>query len=103
MAKFTVETKVRAAQDYLTGLDSQKGIARCYVMSRQVLQQWIDFYQHHGEYGLWKRYTNYTAEFKIDVLNFMNETGASPYEAPVSLLVIKWFFRIFGEASFREL
>ena len=96
MAKFTVETKIRAAQEYLAGKDSQKEIARCYGVHHKVLQQWIKLYRHHGEDGLRKRYTNYTLEFKMDVLTFMNDTGASPLEVaavfniPAGSTVLKW-------------
>ncbi|WKA59267.1 IS3 family transposase [Planococcus shenhongbingii] len=81
MAKFSVEEKLRAVREYADGHDSKKGIARRYGVDRSVLKQWIERYQNHGEAGLRKRYTNYTPEFKLDVLNFMNDTGASPYEA----------------------
>lgn len=81
MGKFTVEEKLNAVRDYVTGNDSKKGVAKRYGVDRSVLKQWIELFQNHGEEGLRKRYTNYSAEFKLDVLNFMNDTGASPYEA----------------------
>lgn len=96
MAKFSVEDKLRAVREYVEGHDSKKGIARRFGLHPSVLKQWIDLYQNHGKEGLRKRYTNYTAEFKLDVLNFMNDTGASPYEAaavfniPSRATVNKW-------------
>ena len=81
MGKFTVDEKLNAVRDYLAGDDSKKGVAKRYGVASSVLKQWIELYQNHGEEGLKKRYTNYSAEFKLDVLNFMNDTGASPYEA----------------------
>lgn len=81
MAKFSVEDKLRAVRKYIEGHDSKKGIAKRFGLHPSVLKQWIDLYRIHGKEGLRKRYTNYTAEFKLDVLNFMNDTGASPYEA----------------------
>ena len=96
MTKFTFETKIQSVQEYLGGHDSQKEIAERYGVNRQVLQQWIDLYRHHGEEGLWKRYTNYTAEFKMDVLTFMNDTGASfcetaaVFNIPSRTTIMKW-------------
>lgn len=96
MAKFTVEDKIEAVREYLDGLETKKDIAKRYGVDAKGLQQWIDLYRHHGEDGLRKRYTNYTAEFKMDVLTFMNDTGASPYEAaavfniPTRSTVVKW-------------
>lgn len=96
MAKFTVDTKIRAARECLTGLSSQNEMAKRYGVNRKVLQQWIELYRRHGVEGLRKRYTNYTAEFKMDVLTYMNDTGASPFEAaavfniPTGTTVVKW-------------
>lgn len=39
--------------------------------------KWIALFENHGESGLRPRYTNYSQEFKIDVLNYMNENGTS--------------------------
>ncbi|MDW7618191.1 helix-turn-helix domain-containing protein, partial [Peribacillus simplex] len=38
-------------------------------------------YQIQGADGFKKSYTSYSTEFKIDVLNYMNETGISSYDA----------------------
>jgi transposase len=81
MAKFTIEKKVQAVREYLAGHESIKQVAKRHKVSIQVLHHWIKRHRHHGEDGLRKRYTNYTPEYKMDVLNFMNDTGASPTEA----------------------
>ena len=81
MAKFTIERKIRAVQEYLAGHESIKQVAKRHTVNRQVLHHWIERYRHHGEDGLRKRYTNYTPEYKMDVLTYMNDTGASPSEA----------------------
>lgn len=96
MAKFTVEEKIVAVQEYLNGQDSISGVAREFGIDRKLFHQWIELYRNHGQEGLRKRYTNYSAEFKLDVLNFMNDTGASPYEAaaiyniPSRITVYTW-------------
>ena len=96
MAKFTAETKIQAVREYLAGHASKKELAGRYGVNAKGLQQWVELYRHHGEDGLRKRYTNYTAEFKLDVLNFMNDTGASPFQTaavfsiPTGTTVVKW-------------
>ncbi|ANU22935.1 transposase [Planococcus donghaensis] len=96
MAKFKVEDKIRAVREYLTGHDSMNEVAKRYGVNKRGFHQWIELYQHHGVEGLMKRYTNYTPEFKMDVLNFMNDTGASPMKAaavfniPSRTTVMKW-------------
>lgn len=44
---------------------------------RSVLQNWIKQYQFNGEKAFEKRYTSYTTQYKLDVLNYMNENGTS--------------------------
>ncbi|MDF9762209.1 transposase [Peribacillus simplex] len=46
-----------------------------------MIQGWVRLYQIQGADGFKKSYTSYSAEFKIDVLNYMNETGISSYDA----------------------
>ena len=38
---------------------------------------WIKQYEYHGIEAFEKRYTTYTLQFKLDVLNYMNEHGTS--------------------------
>jgi transposase-like protein len=42
-----------------------------------MLHQWIKQYEMFGENAFEKRYTTYPAQFKLDVLNYMNEQGTS--------------------------
>jgi transposase-like protein len=37
-------------------------------------------YEHHGEDAFKKSYTSYSAQFKLDVLTYMNDNGTSPNE-----------------------
>jgi transposase-like protein len=61
-----------------------------------TLKEWVSRYHLHGSEGLKKPYTNYTVKFKMDVLKYMNETGASTRDAssvfniPTSSTVWKW-------------
>ena len=48
--------------------------------SHNLIKKWVLQYQYNGEEGLIKSYTNYTVQFKLDVLNYMNEQGTSLYE-----------------------
>jgi transposase-like protein len=46
-----------------------------------VVADWVLLYQHQGIEGLFKKsYTSYSAEFKLDVLKYMNNHGTSPNE-----------------------
>jgi transposase-like protein len=77
MAKLTVEQKIQAVQRYLNGLESINEIAKEYGISRQVIGDYIRLYQENGFEAFSKPYTNYSAEYKMNVLNYMDETGTS--------------------------
>lgn len=77
MAKFTAEEKLKAVKQYLNGKESQQAIANSIGVVKSVFQTWIKQYQFHGEKAFEKSYTSYTLQYKLDVLNYMNEQGTS--------------------------
>ena len=80
MAKFTVETKIEAVKRYLNNEGGYGILSEIYGTTRNTIKKWVLQYQYNGVEGLTKSYTNYTVEFKLDVLNYMNEQGTSLYE-----------------------
>lgn len=104
MAKFTAEKKLEVVQKYLNYEGGYKYLSELYGTSRSTIQKWILQYQYHGEEGLINNYTNYTVQFKLDVLNYMNEQGTSLYEtaaifnisAPSTILTWKLKFETEG-------
>ena len=51
-----------------------------------MLHRWVDRFEKHGVKGFEEAsYTNYSIEFKMDVLNYINEMGASIEEATASI------------------
>lgn len=83
MVKHSLETKLEAINAYLNGNDSIRSIARKYKVSKSVFHRWVARYTEHGIEGFKESCTNYSMEFKMDVINYMNETGASTEEASV--------------------
>jgi len=65
-------------------------------ISKSTIKKWVLQYQYHGGKGLIKSYTNYTVQFKLDVLQYMNEQGTSLYETaaifniPSPSTIITW-------------
>jgi transposase len=61
-----------------------------------MLKRWVAKFREHGLVAFHESYTNYPVEFKMDVINYMNETGASTeetsalYNIPSSSTVWKW-------------
>lgn len=81
MANFTAQEKIFIARLYLEGKHSFLELQDLYNVSYQMIQGWVRLYQIQGEEGFKKSYTSYSAEFKMDVLNYMKDTGTSSYDA----------------------
>ena len=77
MAKFTSEEKLQAALRYLKGNESSAEIAESIGTDHAAILKWAKLYEYHGEEAFIKRYTNYSAQFKLNVLNYMIENGTS--------------------------
>lgn len=80
MAKFTTEEKIQIISRYLDGNESIEKIAREVRVSRSILSGWVRLYEQYGIEAFIKSYTKYSSEFKLNVLNYMNETGTSSYD-----------------------
>ena len=77
MAKFTAEEKLQAVLRYLKGKESFREIAKSLGADDKIIRVWMKQYEYHGVEAFIKRYTNYSAQFKLDVLNYMIEQGTS--------------------------
>jgi transposase-like protein len=81
MAKYSFEIKLEAVLAYLEGKESTREVAKRFNVSKTPLLTWIALYRENGEQGLISSYTNFDIQFKMDVLNYMNEFGASLSQA----------------------
>ena len=96
MAKYTNNQKLEAVTRFQNSTESVNGIATSLGIPEPVVRNWIKQFKYHGLAAFEKSYTSYTAEFKINVLNYMNENGVSSNEAavifkiPSPRLVRKW-------------
>ncbi|PLS02284.1 IS3 family transposase [Neobacillus cucumis] len=81
MAKFTFEDKLWAVKEYEKGGLSFRDIAKMLGTVHKTIQTWVNLYLEHGEDSLRKSYTNYSAEFKMEVLKYMDDNWASSNEA----------------------
>jgi len=96
MSKYSTEDKLEAVLAYLEGKASFKTIAEERNMSTAPLKRWVLRYREHGAEGLDSSYTNHDIQFKMDVLNYMNEFGASINETAAlfnlasDYTVLKW-------------
>lgn len=77
MAKFSPEEKLEAVNRALKGNESYLSIAKSIGTDNKSIHIWVKQYEHNGADAFIKRYTNYSAQFKPDVLNYMIEYGTS--------------------------
>lgn len=87
MAKITLNQKLIAIQKYLDGKESFSSIGKSIGVRKKIVQTWVAFYKEYGVDGLTSTYTKYSIEFKMDVLKYMSETGASCLETAVKFRI----------------
>ncbi|WP_375232420.1 IS3 family transposase [Priestia megaterium] len=96
MSRHTFEDKLKAIDFYLNKRNSYRETAKLMSATKSDIIKWVALYQKQGEKGLQPTYTNYSVKFKMDVLTYMEKTGASIREAsyvfniPSYSTVAKW-------------
>ena len=84
MGKYTDQAKLAAVKDYCSGEGGLKSVAGCHGVDVSMLRQWVAGYRAHGEAGVRTKKrvpSNFSAEFKISVLERMREDGLSRRQA----------------------
>lgn len=87
MAKYTSEEKLQAVLRYIEGKESSHEIARLIGTDHKAILNWVKQYEYNGVEAFIKRYTNYSAQFKLDVLNYMIENGTSLLETAAIFII----------------
>lgn len=83
MAKYDVNFKLAVVNDYLAGVGGYRALGEKHTIDRSMVQKWVNAYNILGRAGLERKNskTTYSSQFKMDVVNWMKETGESAYEA----------------------
>ena len=99
MAKYSEEFKLKVVLDYLHSALSYQLIAKKHqVRAESQVRRWVRAYKEFGRKGLAvkKKKATYSVQFKVDVLHFMKQTGASYQDTAVQFklnnpsLIAKW-------------
>lgn len=87
--KFSIKEKERIVLSVLEeGSDSYHSIARNYNTSHRLISLWVDSYKVHGKSGLsFKNDLIYTGEFKLKLVQEMNQDGLSLHQLSVKYLI----------------
>lgn len=77
MTKYDEQFKLSVVQSYAQGTKGVKSVAQRYGLSPVVVERWIAAYREHGPSGLRKKFSHYSAEFKLSVLHRMQQEDLS--------------------------
>jgi transposase-like protein len=80
MAKHDESVKLELVRRYLSGSIGTRELAKQYGVGRTSLRSWVDRYREHGAKGLRKKYSQYSAQFKLSVLSRMKRDPRPPEE-----------------------
>lgn len=78
--KYSYEFKLKVVEEYCEGKLGFRALMNKYNISdKSLISQWINNYKNFGKNGLKsnKGKTNYSLDFKLNVLHYKQETGAS--------------------------
>ena len=90
MAKYSTEFKIKIVKEYLKGNISFKKLAEKYQLAHQeIVKRWVNAYKSQGYEGLKvkRKNTQYTLEFKLNVVN-LYLTGEMSYQSLANNLKI---------------
>ena len=78
--KYSYEFKMRVVEEYFEGKLGYRALANKYQISdKSLVKQWVNNYKDYGKNSLKSRKgkTKYPLDFKLNVLHYKQETGAS--------------------------
>lgn len=81
MAKYDEQFKLSVVQSYELGKQGYKSVAQRYGLGHKLVEQWVALYRQHGLLGLRKKFSHYSAEFKLSVLRRMQQEELSATQA----------------------
>lgn len=71
MAKYEAEFKRAVVQEYLASAKGYQSIATEHGINATMLECWVARYRQHGAAGLSKKFSHYSAQFKLSALRRM--------------------------------
>ncbi|WP_010289285.1 helix-turn-helix domain-containing protein [Kurthia massiliensis] len=95
MIKFMSALKLAIVQGFNPNEISQREYASQVCVTRCQIQFWLRSYELHGEEVFQNSYTNYPVPFKLNVLNYMVQSGESLMET-VALFKISSYTMVYS-------
>ncbi|MGN0496891.1 MAG: helix-turn-helix domain-containing protein [Lachnospiraceae bacterium] len=106
MAQYSDEFKLRVVKAYLEGSMGYILLAKRFnIPNESPIKRWVRAYKEFGEAGIRRKYTKqvYSIQFKMNVLNFMKQTGASYQDTAIEFnmnnptLIANWYRKFLKE------
>lgn len=72
----------------INGKESYLSIAKSLGVDDKAIHKWVKQYEYNGVEAFIKSYTNYTPQFKLDILKFMIEHVTSSLNETAAILGI---------------
>jgi transposase len=89
-------------QHYLNGLDGYEAVAQHHDIGKTLVCRWVAFYRSHGTDAFTRKYTSYSADFKLAALEHMWKNKLS-YAATAAIFNIRGQCYLgIWERSFRD-
>jgi len=71
MTKYDEQFKLQIVRQYLDGAAGYTALGKLHGLDDSMVRRWVKGFQAHGVDGLKKKFTHYSAEFKLSVLQHM--------------------------------
>ena len=71
MARYDEKFKKAVVKAYLSGPSGYRALEGRYGVDQSTIRRWVDVYRRHGDAGLHKKFSHYSARFKLSVLKRM--------------------------------
>jgi transposase len=81
MSKHSTALKQSVVEFYLRGDESYRSAGARHGIDHSTVRKWVSSYKLHGVDGLARKFSHYTADFKLSVLRRMWEDGLSHRQA----------------------
>lgn len=83
MGRHDERFKQTVVQAYLSGDGGYETLSRRYAIDASMVRQWVGHFRQHGDAGLRKKFSHYSARFKLSVLQRMRDQELSFNQAAV--------------------
>jgi transposase len=81
MTKYNEQFKRAVVQQYMSGTAGYKSVAQRHDLGHSTVRKWVAFHRRHGEAGLAKKFSHYSAAFRLSVLQHMWDNHLSYVQA----------------------